>query len=249
VIGLAEFQRGFRHTLLEGMAEEAPGMAVYRDNLFGSLTRVLADTFPAVERLVDARFFAYAAHEFIGAHLPRHPCLFAYGRDFPDFLGGFPATRDLRYVKDVARLEWLMNEALHAPDRPALEPARLADIAPEEAPRLTFTLHPALGFLASPWPIDRLWRANRRGTTESQAIDLDGGGVWLQVGRGTEVELRSLTPAGFAFRELLSRGADLEAASEAALHIEPAFDITREFTALFAEGAVTGFHLPEKDIA
>jgi hypothetical protein len=37
--------------------------------------RVLEDTFPVVCRLVDKRFFAYAAHEYLREHPPHSRCL------------------------------------------------------------------------------------------------------------------------------------------------------------------------------
>ena len=44
---------------------------------------------PVVCRLVDRRFFAYAADPYIRAHPPAGPCLFEYGATFPDFLAAF----------------------------------------------------------------------------------------------------------------------------------------------------------------
>src|SRR5689334_25369057 len=68
---------------------------VYRNNVFASLTDVLKETFPAVCRLVDERFFSYAAHQFILAAPPSRPCLREHGSAFPDFLAGFPPCREL----------------------------------------------------------------------------------------------------------------------------------------------------------
>jgi hypothetical protein len=116
---LPELQTAFRVALLEGdkhasalmEAEIESGdlsaserLAVYRNNVFAALSDALRETFPVVCRLVDERFFAYAAHEFIAAHPPSRPALFEYGGAFPDFLAGFPPCRELAYLPDVARL-------------------------------------------------------------------------------------------------------------------------------------------------
>jgi hypothetical protein len=250
MLPLRDVQAAFRRALL---AEDETALAafveggaaridVHRNNLFASLGEVLRDGFPAVCRLVDERFFAYAAHEFIRHHPPARAVLAEYGGSFADFLADFPPCRHLPYLADVARLEWLMCVAATAADAAPLSVAALADFAPEATPSLRFALHPALGLLASAFPIDRIWRANRHVAPLDEApIDLAAGGVRLEVHRaGSEVVMRALDPAGFAFRQTLRQGGTLEAAATAALAEDPAFDLTGALGALFREGAVIG---------
>jgi Putative DNA-binding domain len=224
----------------------ATQIAVYRNNVFASLTEVLRDTFPAIGRLVDERFFAYAAHEFIRQHPPTRPCLSEYGAQFPDFLAAFPPCRELSYLADVARFEWLLSRAAHAENAVPIDPSALASLAPEDTPRLVLQLDPSLGFLASPWPIDRIWQANRSGAADGAAIDLGVGGVRLEIGRGPGgVTYRSLDAATFAFRQALDRGTTLEAATVLALAIDDGFDVAAAFANLFRDRVVTRFALAE----
>lgn len=254
---LNEVQAVMRHALLAGdMGALVPlietsalaetQLAIYRNNVFASLTDVLRETFPAICRLVDDRFFAYAAHEFIRRQPPQRPCLAEYGEDFADFLAAFPPSRELPYIADVARLEWLLSAAASAGDAAPLAPAALATIAPEETPRLALRLEPSLGFLASPWPIDRIWKANRPGGDDDVVIDLAAGGVHLEIRRHERaVVFRSLDPATFAFRQALGHGGTLEMASERALAVNAAFDLAGAFAALFREAVVTSFEIAE----
>lgn len=219
-------------------------LEIYRNNVFASLTKALAATFPVVCRLVDERFFGYAAHEFVCAHPPRQGCLAEYGADFPGFLAAFTPCRDLAYLPDVARFEWLMNAAAYAADAPALSPAAMAAISPEDTPRMVIELHPSMGLLSSPWPIDRLWLANRQDDSSDETICFDSGGACVEVRRaGDAVVFQSLDAANFAFRDILSHGAPLEAATEAAFAQNGSFDLTGALAALFHEGAVTGIRI------
>jgi hypothetical protein len=257
MLRLRDVQAAFRRALL---AEDEIAFAalvdggtaridVHRNNLFASLGEALRDSFPAVCRLVDERFFAYAAHEFIRRHPPERAVLAEYGGGFADFLADFPPCRHLAYLADVARLEWLMCVAATASDAPPLNAAALAGFAPEATPLLRLTLHPAQGLLASPFPIDRIWRANRRGAALDEApIDLAAGGVRLEVNRaGGEAVMRALDAAGFAFRQALRLGGTLEAAATAALAQNPAFDLAGALGELFREGAVIGVAAPSAD--
>jgi hypothetical protein len=139
----------------------------------------------------------------------------------------------------VARLEWLMNVAANAAHADPIAAMTLADVAAEDAPRLTLQLHPSFGFIASRWPIDRVWRANRPEATAAAEIDLAAGGVWLEVSRAdADITMRALDPATFAFRSATQRGETLEHATEAALVADPAFDLCRALPALFLDGAI-----------
>jgi hypothetical protein len=260
MLALRELQTAFREALLEdneraidAMAREISDagmparerLAIYRNNVFASLTDVLKQTFPAVVRIVDERFFSYAAHEFIAQHPPGKPSLLEYGGGFPHFLAAFPPARELAYLADVARFEWLMNMTAHAMDAELASVDALTQVAPEDAERLTFRLDPSLGYLASPFPVDAIWRANRSCDSGNAVIDLASGGVWLEVRRRDgDVVFRKLDEAPFAFRQALATDAPLGAALTRALTIDPGFSSSDALGALFAEGAIAAVTLP-----
>jgi hypothetical protein len=244
---LRDVQQAFRCALLDEddaalalLIEGGPArLGVHRNNLFASLSEVLRDTFPAVCRLVDERFFAYAAHEFIRGHPPTRAVLAEYGEGFAEFLVEFPPLRDFPYLADVARLEWLMARAAIAADAAPIAVAALADIAPDATPRLLLRLQPSFGFLASPWPVDAIWRANRRDAPDTSAVDLGTGSVRLEVSRSdADVVMRAHGAASFAFRCALANGGTLEAAAAAALAADPQFDLGGALGGLFHRGAV-----------
>jgi hypothetical protein len=210
-------------------------VAIYRNNVLASLTAVLRDTFPVICRLVDERFFAYAAHEFVRAHPPSRPALSEYGAAFPDFIERFPPCRELVYLADVARLEWLINVVATAPDEPALSLDALSSVAPENAAELRFRLSSA--YFESPWPVDRIWQANQPDAAD-EAIDLNAGGARIEVfRRDGAVAFRPIDPAIFGFRKALAEGAILGEALEQALAVEN-FVLAGALAELFHDGAV-----------
>jgi hypothetical protein len=98
----------------DGLAPAAR-LQIYRHHYESSLAEALKAIYPVVCRLVDERFFAFAAHEYIKSSPPRRVCLHEYGADFAEFLASFPPCRELVYLPDVARLEQQINAALHSP--------------------------------------------------------------------------------------------------------------------------------------
>jgi hypothetical protein len=249
---LPELQAAFRRAMLEdddavavavagdGL-EPAARLRIYRHHVLTTLTAVLEGAFPVVRRLVGEGFFAYAADRHIRRHPPAGPCLDEYGATFPDFLAGFPPCQPLGYLPDVARLEWAIQAALHAPDLPALDPAALAGVPPAAVPRLVFRLDPSLALLASPWPIDRIWRANQPEADPDATVELGPDEARLEVRRvGDDVGVRRLAAPAFAFRQALGAGRPLGDAAEAALALDAEFDLTAALQALFQERLLTG---------
>ena len=248
---LRELQEGFRRALLDGdgghlgleiaedgLAAEAR-LAIYRHHVLTSLTDVLASTYPVVCRLVDRRFFAYAADAFVRRHPPAGPCLSEYGTALPEFQAEFPACRHLAYLADVARLEWAMNVAAHADQAIPLAPAALAEAEGARVGKLKLVFDPSLSLLSSRWPIDRIWHANQDGADAT--VDLDAGGVCLEVRRrDDDVVFRALSAPAYAFRRALLAGSCLAVAAERALDVDEAFDLAGALGALVHDGVVTG---------
>ena len=166
---LLELQMRLRRAVLGGDTAEivtaiqgegldpAARVGIYRHHAFATLGDALQTTFPVVCRLVDKRFFAYAAHEYLREHPPHSRCLVEYGADFADFLARFTPSQKLPYLADVARFEWALNIATTVRKATSLQAETLAAVPPGEAAYVAFRLQPSLSYFASPWPIDTIW--------------------------------------------------------------------------------------------
>ncbi|MGA7260953.1 MAG: DNA-binding domain-containing protein [Stellaceae bacterium] len=256
---LLELQRRLRRAVLGGDTAEivaaiqgdgldpAARVGIYRHHAFATLGDALQGTFPVVCRLVDKRFFAYAAHEYLREHPPHLRCLVEYGADFADFLARFTPCAKFPYLADVARFEWALNIAATVREAAPLQAETLAEIPAAKAAYVAFRLQPSLSYFASPWPIDAIWQANKE--DEVPPIDLASGGTSLEIRRvGETVAWRRLDPGSFAFRTALADGLVLAAAMAAATLRDPAFDLTAALQHVFADGLAVGFVIsPEQE--
>src|SRR5215472_19335822 len=179
-----------RHVLADGLSPQAR-LGIYRNNFIANVATALRLSYPAIHRLVGAEFFEGAARIFIAAEPPRRADLDAYGEGFPEFLAGFPPAGALRYLPGVARLEWAVNRALHAPDMEPLDLARLGTVAAADRDRIAFLPHPSVALVEADHPVDAIWRAVLAQDDDAMAaIDLDAGPVRLLVERrATGVEV------------------------------------------------------------
>jgi len=212
---LSRSQQAFLAAVLDPASEDTldPGHAVYRRTILATWRGALAGQFPVVERLVGPAFFSEAARRYARAHPSASGNLHDFGLRFPAFLADYPHAAGLPYLADVARLEWALHRAFHAPGAAAFDRAALARVAPEEHPGLRLHLHPAAQLVRSAFPILAIWEANqpgRDGTPEGE-----GGEAWVLVRRDEEVAWPEAIDAHeWHFLKACARGERLEDIAE-----------------------------------
>jgi hypothetical protein len=221
----------------------AQRLSVYRNTFASNLANALRLSFPAVHRLVGAEFFDSAARIFAHERPPLSAYLDEYGGEFAAFLARFPPAASLAYLPDVARLEWAVNRALHAPDVQPLDPMQLAALAPSDHDRVRFVAHPSVSLVRTGYPADTIWRAVlARDDAALAAIDLYSGPVWLLVERlPTGVEVSRTDEASSRFATTLLAGQPLGAALDAATGVDAPTLLAQHIAA----GRFIGFDLAD----
>jgi len=172
-----------RYVIADGLAPEQR-LAVYRNTFDSTLANALRLSYPAIHKLVGAEFFEGSARSFAHERPPHVSCLDLYGADFADFLATFPPAASLPYLPGVARLEWAVNHAMHAPDVDLLDANLLAVVDPRLHERIRFVVDPSISLLRIEHPVDTIWRAVLASDDAAlAAIDLAEGPVHLLVQR------------------------------------------------------------------
>jgi hypothetical protein len=209
---LLDAQRAFGAAILGGGGPAA--MAVYRGNVLGNWSGALAGAYPVVRRIVGEDYFDALAQRYASAHPSTSGDLNEYGRAFAQFLAEDPDVRDLPYLADVARLEWLAHRAYFAADPAPFDPARAGEAR----------LAPACGLLASDWPVATIWNAHRP-AGDPRSVQLDSGGERVLVHRPRwHAAVLALGPGDYGLLGQLAAGAGLGCALQAALAAEPGYD-------------------------
>lgn len=212
-------------------------LGVYKNNVYARLIDALADTFPAVQRLVGKDFFRHAAIEFLTRNPPHSSTLIGYGAEFPDFLSAFPPARSIPYLTDVARLEQLYLEAYHSKDARAGTGRDLAPWIRGDIGAAVVTLHPSARLMRSAFPVSRIWEVNCQDEPIEGKVTIEGGAEHLLIIRPeTLVEVRRLHPAAYAAVEALAKERSLDEARLAAARIDPGMPLDEHLESL-ARGA------------
>lgn len=148
------------------MAEERLQVHVntYRESLVSALNGV----FPLSEAFVGKVFIREALRQFVLMNPPKEPMLFRYGEDFPEFFKTYKAAEAVPYISDLARLEWLTHELMHAREDAWAEAEECDDVG-------GLALGFGTKFLRSNFPVFDLWRV-ATGQLQPEKVDIDSGG-------------------------------------------------------------------------
>jgi hypothetical protein len=224
---LRELQLDFMHALLDGDAERAApliasrGIApqarleIYANNARTQFIESLISSFPAIRRLVGEDYFNQVARGFHASHPSRSGDLQPVGQGFARYLSELHGDDEFRYLGEVARLEWLVQETLLAADHGALDLAKLGAVAAGDYDDLRFCLHPSARLFASEFPCVRVWEANVGSDAEPELIDLGAGpDRVLLVRNGGQLQCHRLDLGEQAFLESVQAGERFAAAVE-----------------------------------
>jgi len=245
---LLELQRAFGASLLDSaelpvllplLENERPAqrLAVYRGNLYGNCLGALAGAYPVVRAILGEGFFDAMGKEFLRAHPPGSGDLNALGRDLPQFVAAFAHTRDLPYLADVARLEWLAHRAYFAADAQDFPLSRLAGA--DDPGALRPVLAPACALLESAWPVADIWNAHKHADADPCAVDLNARPQRVLVHRPLwRVEVTRLPRGDYRFLSAAASGVALGDALEAALAEDAGFDPGSALARWVSAGAI-----------
>lgn len=222
--------------------EPAARLQIYRNIIFNNLTAALRTAYPAVLKLVGEDFFAAAAARYIRGYPSTSGNLQDFGAAFADCLGSMPEARTLAYLADMARLEWARQQAYLAADAAPLEPGALAEVADDRQDNLCLALHPSARLLESSYPVLDIWGFCQQDTGERLRLS-DAGQRILIWRMDTQIAMRALSAAQYAFVDSLMKQATLSNAQARASGLGSDFDVGACLRWLFSERLITAYSI------
>jgi len=131
-------------------------LKVYRNNVIGSLSDTITNSFPLIKNLVGQNFMHAMARHYVLAHPPTEGCLNQYGDQMPAFIAAFEPAKSLPYLPDIARLEIAMNAAYYAPDHAIITTKDFAQILPEHLPKTLIEIGASVQLLSCTYPVTKI---------------------------------------------------------------------------------------------
>jgi hypothetical protein len=193
----------------------AGNLSIYRNNGAITFRGALESSFPVVRRRVGDDYFRQLSAQYRERFPSRSGDLHWVGRDFPAFLLEHLHGTEYAWLADLARLEWLRQQASIARVELPVAADVLARFAPAQLEHLVFTFQPSLALVASDFPVFTVWATNQQDNAPpvNQSLAGECGMVRARIDL---LEVRPLEPRLFSYLSALSAGAPLADAIAAA---------------------------------
>ncbi|GAB4393194.1 MAG: putative DNA-binding domain-containing protein [Gammaproteobacteria bacterium] len=181
---------------------------VYQNSIRAILIKGLRHTFSVCDKLVGNEFFDAMAESYIQQHPSTTPDIGLLGKNFADFIAKFAPAKQLPYLADVVRLEWLWLSAANGPDLKPLDfPALLTALQSPQSEQVVIHLPANAYLLESAYPIKTIWEFAQQTDITDQTLDISqGGGQWLIWRPAQQVVIENLTDSECAFVKLVANG-------------------------------------------
>jgi uncharacterized protein len=221
---------------------------IYRNTVRSNFSEALRSTYPVICRLVGEPYFRQIAHAFRLSHPSTSGDLQQCGERFARYLAGLHGADDYAYLADVARLEWLIQEAVLAADHQSLDLNKLASLDTAQYEVLQFTLHPALRLFSSRYPVLKIWQANTNSDIDPEPIALNfGADRVVLIRHACRLRFHRMSAGKYGFLLALEKGAAFLAAVDAALRGDPDFDAAATLQHCVSMSAIVDFKLANSD--
>jgi len=208
----------------------------------------LSEVYETIRSLLGPERFLDLAYDYSVHYPSRDYNLNHVGRHLSEFLKTSALIKELPYLSDLARLEWLISEAFHSFEKPPVRPEEMASIPSEKWEDIRLTFQPSTSLVSSFWPIFQLWM-DRKGPLPGISKDHLKSPEHILVGRrGLQVRVEQLEPAQFRLMELLLTGESLGEACEVLAEGEgdDLPPVTEWFSRWIQDGLIAGYQLSDK---
>lgn len=144
---------------------------IYKRGYNARLTEVLGDTFEASWWVLgDEAFFKFAG-EFISNIPSRSYDLSDYGSEFPNYLESQSISKEILFLPDLARFEWLFKAVFHESDISAANDDLSAQLSTN--PDLKITINNQVHFFSSKYSVYDLWTMRSTQISSLSEINLN----------------------------------------------------------------------------
>ena len=247
------FVRGALHGDIDQIATHVVGDAIparkrigiYANNARENFTSTLQAAFPVVCALGGEDWFRQVAQGYWRRHPSHAGNLHNVGERFAAHLHEQLANTSYAYFADVAALEWAYQESMVAAEHPGFDVAALSSVPPERYGELRFALHPTVRLVSSAFPILDVWRAHQPAATNIDALDLATGAQHVVLLRLTDhVQFRAIDQSSWTLLHALSCNETLNSAAQAALALDPQFNLAAALAQFIGLTVLVDFSLP-----
>ncbi len=151
-----------------GQLSQKQAFDVYRHGYVEKLSEALEQNFASIQWLLGKRIFADLCADYINQMPAITHNLREYGEEFPDFIKIHPTTRNIPFLKDMGRFEWIYQNIARAKSPEPLNKELCRDLIDSANFKIRFI--PAMEIFESVFAISDIWNCHQSPTCEFEDI-------------------------------------------------------------------------------
>lgn len=188
---------------------------IYADAYRLRLLEALEGDFVTLRAHAGAERFERIARAYIETHPSEHFSLRYYGRRLARFLADTAPCRHEPLLAELATFDWALTDSFDAADSPVATVEDMAQIAPNDWPRLVFVPHASVQRLNLEWNAPILWKAADKGEPLPPPEKAPHPVGWVLWRQDLQIYFRSLSVDEAGALDALLRGDNFAALCEA----------------------------------
>jgi hypothetical protein len=169
----------------------AQGANVYRQTSLSALVNALSETFSTCRHILGDDYFNQCATSYCQLYPMVHHDLNLYGADFTAYMLELTETRpelaELKFLTDLSRLEWALNEAFFAKKRTPFDLEAFASLDDDERGKLILRLSPDVQLLHTQSNVKDIheFHLSEENIANDLSFDVTEGDYYYLIQRGT----------------------------------------------------------------
>jgi len=133
-------------------------LQIYRNNFVMGVTEALSATYQHTLALVGETFFNAVARQFILSAPPQENNMMTYGNGFSEYLHNLEQLKELPYVAEMARFEWLLEQTTNKKlQTVSLDFQQLKSIPTDQLENIIFQIATQVSIFSSKQNIQHLY--------------------------------------------------------------------------------------------
>lgn len=145
-------------------------LGIYSNAYKSRLIEALASNYPVLNGYVGDTIFEKIASEYINQFPSCFRSIRWFGDSLSEFLHHHHEYKELPYLSELSRFEWLQTLVFDAADRPVLQLKEVAQIHPESWAAMRLCAHPSLHRVDLSWNVVQIWQAVAEDQTPNEPI-------------------------------------------------------------------------------
>lgn len=190
----------------------AKQLAIYQNNIRGTLQKTLVQVYPTCRVILGEKYFEQLASYYIHEYPSKHPGLNCYGEWFFLFMKSQCQKRselyDFSYLSDLALLEWFRQQVYYAAEGSTFYLEGFSQLTEEQQAQTIFHVNPCLKLIQSDYPILSLWQINQR-VEETQQLIVQKPEICSVYRKHNHVEMANIDINIYSALKLITNGAVL----------------------------------------